>query len=505
MEVQTLKGFRDYPPEEMLVRDAVLDRVKAVFESFGYAPLHTPALEYAELLLGKYGDEGEKLLYKFEDHGGRMVALRYDLTVPLARFIACNPNLVYPFRRYHIAPVWRAERPQKGRFREFYQCDVDLVGIDSAQADAECLLVDHAVMKALGISGHRILFNHRGFLDGLLAHLGVGREKVVPVLRVLDKVDKVSRDDMARDLVAEGLDTALAATLCGLSDLSGTNTERLSAALALAGDQPAAVAAVERLKEVVAIAEASSPGLPIQFAPSIARGLDYYTGIVYETFLPARYGVGSVMSGGRYDTLLGTFSGRQTPAVGISLGIDRLLSALSGSGEAGTRRTVHVLVCCVEGSALYAARVAGTLRAELSDAPAEIALSTVSPAARVLLPSRLGVELYPKAAKLKKQMEYADRKGIPLVVLAGAEEEAAGVVTVKRLRRHTPGATPPCSRWSRPPVPPRDAAPTSWLVSEEHVRDGTQQRVALADLARHVLASLAQADPARPVPEQEAP
>jgi histidyl-tRNA synthetase len=429
MKPQVLKGFRDYAPEEMVVRQGMMDKVRAVFESFGFMPLHTPALEYAELLLGKYGDEGEKLLYKFEDQGGRMVALRYDLTVPLARFVGMNPNLRFPFRRYHIAPVWRAERPQKGRFREFYQCDVDVVGVDSPQADAEPILVDCAVLEALGLSDFRVQVNHRGFLDGLLDSLSVPREKVVPVLRVLDKVDKITRDEMAALLVQEGMQAGQVERLVGLSMISGANDERLAQALELAGRHPKAQGAVERLGKVLRVVEASHPGAPVWFTPSVARGLDYYTGIVYETFLPPQYGVGSVMSGGRYDQLLGTFAGREIPAVGISLGIDRLVAALSSQGGATGATVTGVLVCCMEGTETQAASVAAELRRGLGGR---------------------GVELYPEPARMKKQLEYADKAGIPVIVVLGQQELETGTAAVKSLRT------------------------------------GTQERVALSGLAAHV-------------------
>lgn len=413
MKPQVLKGFRDYAPEEMVVRQGMLDKVRAVFESFGYMPLHTPALEYAELLLGKYGDEGEKLLYKFEDQGGRMVALRYDLTVPLARFVGMNPNLRFPFRRYHIAPVWRAERPQKGRFREFYQCDVDMVGVDSPQADAEPILVDCAVLERLGLSDFRVLVNHRGFLDGLLESLAIPPDKAVPVLRVLDKVDKVTRDEMAALLAQEGMLPEQVSRLAGLSAVSGSNAERLARSLELAGGNPRVQVAVERLGKVLELVEATRPGAPVWFTPAVARGLDYYTGIVYETFLPPQYGVGSVMSGGRYDQLLGTFSGRQIPAVGISLGIDRLVAALSSQGGAAGATVTGVLVCCMEGTELEAAAAAARLRQSL--------------------PGK-GVELYPEPARMKKQIEYADKAGIPVVVVLGQQEVAASSASVKLLR-----------------------------------------------------------------------
>ena len=413
MKPQVLKGFRDYGPEEMIVRQQMLDKVRVVFESFGYAPLHTPALEYAAILLGKYGDEGEKLLYKFQDHGGRTVALRYDLTVPLARYVGMNPNLRFPFRRYQIAPVWRAERPQKGRFREFYQCDVDLIGVDSAQADAECILVDYGVLDALGLTDFRIMVSHRGYLDGLLESLQIPSDKVVSVLRILDKVDKITADEMTGMLSAEGLSSGQVEPLVGLGRIDGDNVARLEASLALAGGHEKARSATQRLAEAFEVVEASlGASAPVHFNPAIARGLDYYTGIVYETFLPSRYGVGSVMSGGRYDNLLGTMSGKEIPAVGISLGIDRLVAALSADGPGGPAGVSRVLVCLIEGTQRSAARAAAVLRKGLAGT---------------------GVELFPRTVKLKKQFEYANKKGISVLALVGPDEEAQGLVTLRSM------------------------------------------------------------------------
>ncbi len=414
MKPQVLKGFRDYAPEEMMARQLMLDKVRAVFESFGYMPLHTPALEYSEILLGKYGADGEKLLYRFLDNGGRDVALRYDLTVPLARFVGMNPTMRMPFRRYQIAPVWRAERPQRGRFREFYQCDADLIGIDSPQADAECILIDCGVMAALSMDEFTIQINHRGYLDGLLEAQGIGPDQVVPVMRILDKVDKVSREALKEMLKQEGLASGQVDVLASLGDIDGDHEARLKGGLELAAGSEKSREAVERLEQVLALVEVSAPGAPVRFTPSVARGLDYYTGIVYETFLPARYGVGSVMSGGRYDNLLGSMAKREIPAVGISLGIDRLLSALS-SGEGGQTATVtRVLVCTMEGTEIDAARVAARLRRDL---PA----------------GANGVELYPTGAKVKKQFDYANKRGIGFVAMVGEEEASKGKVALKNL------------------------------------------------------------------------
>jgi histidyl-tRNA synthetase len=429
MKPQVLKGFRDYGPEEMLARQRMLDKVRAVFESFGYLPLHTPALEYAEILLGKYGDEGEKLLYQFQDHGGRQVALRYDLTVPLARYVGMNPNLAFPFRRYQIAPVWRAERPQKGRFREFYQCDVDLVGINSPQADAECILVDRAVLTALGLRGFRIQINHRGFLDGLFAALAIPVPLHVPVLRILDKVDKVPTEEMAAMLAEPvagqpGLGPEQASLLLSLSALTGANRARISRCLDMTRGNAQAEAALGRLAQVLELVEAGigpcdadpdGEAAQVFFTPSVARGLDYYTGIVYETFLPPRYGVGSVMSGGRYDHLLGTMAAAEIPAVGISLGIDRLLAALAADGEASAAASTGVLVCSLAGCEKAAAETAAGVRARL--------VAAGGPA----------VEEYPEPTRLKKQLEYANRKGIPWVVIQGPEEVGRGIVALRSM------------------------------------------------------------------------
>ncbi len=410
VEIQPLKGFRDYGPEEMMVRERMIAKVRTVFESFGYMPIHTPALEYAEILLGKYGDEGEKLLYKFQDAGGRTVALRYDLTVPLARFVASHPELKFPFRRYHIAPVWRAEKPQKGRFREFYQCDVDLVGVDSPQADAECLLVDSAVLRGLGMKEFHIFVNHRQFLDGLLESVGIEGKGAVSTLRILDKVDKITPAEMEALLLASGLGADSVKRLLALAQVSGSIEERLGQALALAGNHPKAKAGLERLGQVLDIVSQADPDAPICFSPATARGLDYYTGIVYETFLPAEYGVGSVMSGGRYDTLLGMFTGTTIPAVGISLGIDRLVAALGSRGETERVRSADVLVMCMPGGAGRSMAVATALRN-----------------------AGLRAELYPDEARLKKQFEYADRKGIGFAVVPGDDEWKNGQVTLKDL------------------------------------------------------------------------
>ncbi len=415
MKVQALRGFRDVEPGEMLVRERMMDAVKGVFESFGYAPIHTPALEYAEILLGKYGEEGEKLLYRFVDNGGRDVALRYDLTVPLARFVATHPELRLPFRRYHIAPVWRAERPQRGRFREFYQCDVDLLGPDSAMADAECILVDHSVLQALDLSGCRIHVNHRGFLDGLLRSLHIESHQHSAVLRVLDKVDKVEAGEMEALLAVEGVTGEPAAVLLGLGNLDGSNQGRLEMCRARVSGNAGALDALGRMEEVLAVVlEAGVESGAVCFNPAIARGLDYYTGMVFETFLPPEYQVGSVMSGGRYNGLIGMFSGREVPAVGISLGLDRLASVLQTTKSSQLPGVTRVLVCTLPGAEASGAGLAHKIRRSQGG-------------------RGCGVELYPHPVKLKKQLEYAHRSGIPWLVIVGPDDLARDVVQVRNM------------------------------------------------------------------------
>lgn len=412
MKPQALRGFRDYLPEEMLAKDRMLDAVRGVFESFGYPPVQTPALEYAELLLGKYGDEGEMLLYRFVDNGDRDVALRYDLTVPLARLVATHGSLVMPFRRYQIAPVWRAEKPAKGRYREFVQCDVDLVGVDDAGADAEMLLVGQEVLVALGVTEYRLRVNHRGVLRAITRSLGIeDGEREAAFLRLLDKLEKIGETKFRANAAEEfRLSDADADRLMAVVGAGGSPATALPALEERLGDDPEGAAAVARLREVVERVEAGGSLSTIVIDPSIARGLSYYTGIVYETFLDALPDYGSVMSGGRYDGLVGMFAGRDLPAVGISLGVDRLFSALGELGKLDRRATpaeVLVVQFSAEG-APDAYRVAGELRAE--------GIATV---------------VYPSPAKLKKQFQSANTLGIPFTAVVGESEARAGTLQLK--------------------------------------------------------------------------
>jgi len=419
IDPRILKGFRDYLPDQMIARKRIIGTIAGVFERYGFAPLETPAIEYSEILLGKYGADAERLLYRFTDHGGRDVCLRYDLTVPLARVAAQYGNLPMPFKRYQIAPVWRAEKPGRGRFREFFQCDVDIVGSSSLLADAECVAVDSDVLRALGIANFRINLNNRKILTGFMQSLGLGSgddEAGRGVLRTIDKLPAMGEETVRKLLASDnGLDAAAIDRVFEFVGIGGTNDERLAAAEEAIGSAEAGSQGIAELRTVLRRAvemgvSADCVGVDL----SIARGLDYYTGSVFETFLPDLPGFGSVMSGGRYDTLISMFLGREMPAVGISVGIDRLFSAMNELGliESATTPT-RVLVAPMGEAALTAALTAAS---GLRDAgiPTEVTLDE---------------------AKLKKQLKVADQRAVDIVVIIGDDELAAGEATIKLMSK----------------------------------------------------------------------
>ena len=411
VEPRTLSGFRDYLPDVMLPRQRMLERVAAVFESFGFAPLSTPALEYAECLLGKYGDEGDKLLYRFRDNGDRDVALRYDLTVPLARLMGMNRDLPKPFKRYHIAPVWRAERPGRGRFREFTQCDVDIVGADSLMADAECIAVGASVLRALGVERFEIRVNNRKLLTAMLDMVRVEGEAALGVLRTIDKLPKIGEAATRGLLRTENaLDDAAVDTVFRFLALDARSPGTLEAFFE--GHATGLLGASELRAVLQAVAEQGFGGA-VAVDLSIARGLDYYNGTIYETFVGGLESIGSVMSGGRYDSLLGLYTGEAMPAVGISLGVDRLFSGLQELGLVEARASVTQALVTVFDDATrpHSYAIANTLRA-----------------------AGVSAEVFLGAGKLKKQFTYADRKQIPWAVVAGPDELARGEVTLKHLK-----------------------------------------------------------------------
>ena len=415
LQARTLKGFRDTLPQDMLPRRQMLGVIEATFRRHGFAPLDTPALEYAELLTGKYGDEGDKLLYRFADHGDRQVALRYDLTVPLARVVAQHrAALPTPLRRYHIASVWRADKPQRGRYREFAQCDVDIVGAAGPVADAEVLSTGLNVLSALGVEGAVIHLNHRGLLSALLEYAGVLTDKAqLLAMRAIDKWDKVGeqgvRAELARveEISAESIDKLLTA----FSTTGETPAETLSALEGLIGGNEA----IDRLREVLRLLAAAGHSSGVTIDATIARGLDYYTGVIYETRLtdPRVASIGAVMSGGRYDDLIGMFGKEQLPAVGISLGLDRLLAAL---GELNLLDEAH------HGADVFVAVFNPEGRSDAFEAAA------------ILRAAGVAAEISTVEGKLAKQFKRADKRGCRLAVVIGPDERKAGQVVVKDLR-----------------------------------------------------------------------
>ena len=410
--VQTLRGFRDYLPAEMMAKERMLHRVRHVFESFGYPPLQTPALEYGELLAGKYGEEGEMLMYRFRDNGDRDVCMRYDLTVPLARVVGQYGQLPMPFRRYQIAPVWRAEKPAKGRYREFMQCDVDLIGIDDVSADAEMVLIDMAVVAAQGIDAFKVRLNHRGVLRGITRSLGLeDGEPEAAFLRWLDKLDKIGADKFQSGVAQEfSFTDAQLQRLMEAVTPSGNPRETLATLQSQLSDDPDARAGLDRLSGIMDIVDACEEGDRLVLDPSIARGLSYYDGVIYETFLDELPQFGSVMSGGRYNGLVGALCGRDLPAVGNSLGVDRLFAALQELGLETSRTTPSdVLV----------------VRFDAESAAQSTAL------AQRFRKGGINTEVYPTAAKLKKQFQFANNAAIPFVVIQGSDERERGTVTLK--------------------------------------------------------------------------
>jgi histidyl-tRNA synthetase len=416
IEPRTLKGFRDYLPEAMIPRERLIATAQRVYRSFGFSPIDTPALELYEVLAGKGGEESDRQLYQFEDHGGRRVGMRFDLTVPLARFAAQHANeLGLPFKRYHIATVWRGENTQRGRYREFMQCDFDTIGTTSVAADIETVLVVNELLSALTVGGFTIHVNHRGILTGLIQKLG-REEKTVEVLRALDKLGKIGADGVAEELTrVAGTSAADNQQLLALSTLNGTNDAMLSELAKLVAGNETGEAGVARLREIVEGVTAVLPAGAaerVRIEPSIARGLDYYTGLVLETTLNDLPEVGSICSGGRYDNLAELYTKEQLPGIGASLGLDRLLAAMEELKLIEPVRTpapVFIPFFAASRLAEYQ-RLAAELRA-----------------------AGLGVEVYPEPKKLGKQLQYADKRGFRVALVAGDDEFAAGECQLKNL------------------------------------------------------------------------
>lgn len=414
IQPRTLKGFRDYLPEAMMPREWIIDAARRVYRSYGFRPIDTPALEYAEILTGKGSDETDKQLYRFQDHGGRDVGLRFDLTVPLARFVAQHSQaLGLPFKRYHIATVWRGENTQAGRYREFMQCDFDTIGVTDFTADIEMVLVINDLLTELQVGNFSIRVNHRGLLNSLLQMLGL-EDKAIQSLRALDKLTKIGVEGVGQELREKaGLTSKQELEFVKIFVTESRTPTALGDLRKKLSGSALGEKSLDELESLFAAVKAV--GIPegrVQFDSSITRGLDYYTGVVIETQLDELSSIGSVASGGRYDNLAATFTKERLPGVGASLGLDRLLAALEELGRLPKSRTPAPVLLCMFDAARRNdyLKLAAQLRAV-----------------------GLGVEVYPEAKKLGKQLQYADRQGFAVALILGESEFAAGQCQVKNL------------------------------------------------------------------------
>jgi histidyl-tRNA synthetase len=404
-------------PEAMMPREWIIDTARRVYRSYGFRPIDTPALEYLEILTGKGSDETDKQLYRFKDHGGRDVGLRFDLTVPLARFVAQHQQeLGLPFKRYHIASVWRGENTQTGRYREFMQCDFDTIGVTDLTADIEMVLVINDLLSVLGVGGFEIRVNHRAVLNGLLEKLDLA-DRSAAVLRALDKLDKIGDRAVAEELsrTAE-VGTDQAQLLLRFAALKGDRDEILKEMQSLVAGSSQGECGVQELRDLLeAVAQATPLRASgrVRIDPSIARGLDYYTGVVVETVLDDLPTIGSVASGGRYDNLAGLYTNQKLPGVGASLGLDRLLAALEQLGRLQSAKTP---------APVFIAMFDGKRRNDYLKLAAQLRVAGI------------GVEVYPEAKKLGKQLQYADRQGFRAAIIIGDAEFTTGQCQVKDLQ-----------------------------------------------------------------------
>lgn len=421
IEPRIFKGTRDFLPDEMIHREEIQKTMRAVFQKYGFEPMETPAIEYLEVLSGKYGEDADRLIYRLNYKTGTKdeAALHYDLTVPFSRVIAMNKNkMLFPFKRYQIQPVWRADTPQprQGRFREFYQCDIDAVGSKSMMVDAEIITIVNEILTALKFEGFLIKINNRKILNGIVSYIGLEDSWTGEVCRSIDKLDKVSFEEVAKELSEKGVQADSIQKLAELIQAQ-TGKNDLAALKEIMKDNESGTQGVAETEELFAYLE--NLGVPkenVRFELTLARGLDYYTGPIFETTLPAHPHIGSLTGGGRYDNLIGLFSGVEMPAVGTSLGLDRIFAAMLQLGmlsKANTRTKVLV-----------------------ANFSKETTLSNLS-LASVLRNAGINSEVYLEPDKLKKQVTFADKKGIPFLVIQGEDEIKNNIVTVKSLRNST--------------------------------------------------------------------
>ncbi len=417
IEVSVPRGMRDILPEQMIRRQYVIDVIRGVFEEFGFEPLQTPAIELAETLMGKYGPDAERLIYYASYGDGKdKLALRYDLSVPLSRVVAMYPDLPKPFKRYQIAPVWRAERPQRGRYREFYQCDVDTVGSASMLADAEILNVIYEVLTRLGFKKFTININDRKILTGIGQFAGVPGELLGGLYRSIDKLEKIGLGGVRDELRRNAIPDDVIEKMLDLLQIEGGNEEVLASLRSKLGSYPSAIEGIAELEEIIRylqVLDIPQEFYQVKFA--MVRGLEYYTGPIYETTIEEPK-MPSITGGGRYDELVRMFSDRSYPATGTTIGIERIIDAMEELNmfPPNVGKTVAQVLVTIFDQSLVNASL------ELADS---------------LRKSDVKTEMYSDQEPLGTQIRYASKKGIPFVVILGPDELAAGQVTVRDLLR----------------------------------------------------------------------
>ncbi len=413
VKFRPVRGMRDILPDEMIPRQRVLDTLREVFETFGFLPLETPALESWELLSAK-GAGGPEVLeetYRFEDKAGRLIGLRYDLTVPLARVVASNPTLPLPFKRYQISRVWRYGDVAKGRLREFWQADVDVVGSASMLADAEVLACAITAFKRLGFKDFTVRLNHRKILSALIRYSGVEESKVIDAYRAIDKLDKIGLAGVERELLARGVSVGSAKRILDLIGLGGEADSVLAEAEDLLSGDAEGMDGIEDLRNLISYLKdlIAEPKLKVDL--SLARGLDYYTGPIFEVSGAKK--VGSLAGGGRYDKLIGLISGREVPATGISLGVERIIEVMKEKGMLTAEKSkVKVFVAKAGGEVI------------------EAMLNLVA----MLRERGIPTEFDLRGRSLKKQLEYADSRGINYVLIVGRKELEKRAVKLRDMR-----------------------------------------------------------------------
>lgn len=421
------QGTRDFSPSVMAKRKHIINTIESVYKSFGFMPLETPAMENLSTLTGKYGSEGDQLLFKILNNGDYLKdidlsnvdsksltykiadrGLRYDLTVPLARFVVMNRNdISFPFKRYQMQAVWRADRPQKGRYREFWQCDADVLGTDSLLCEADFLRIYSTVFNQLGLREHEVRINHRKLLEAICAHCQVGHWfKEITI--IIDKMDKIGADGVKKELITLGLDDVNADKLLGFLNRSDLNLDTIETLEQHIGHLEQGKKAIDDLKMVLNLSKGYTQNVKLDC--SLARGLDYYTGCIFEAVIN-NVNIGSVSGGGRYDDLTGVFGLKGVSGVGISFGIDRLYDALEtlNGFPADSQNFTDLLFCPMDDNAIaYCLESSDTLRK-----------------------NGFKVEIYPTAAKLKKQLDYANDKKIHWVAIVGENEMSSGEISLK--------------------------------------------------------------------------